>query len=182
MLNWAKNLLLRRPENELAGKLYQDVVEQARQVAFYRDYGVADSVDGRFDMIAIHLFLLLERLREEKTIRPVTQALVNLVISDMDSSLREMGASDMSVGKKVQKMARALYGRIEAYQTAYEENDDSMLADAVLRNVYRREEGDRAGAEAISSYMKAQSRHLSQLPLDGFAKGEIGYTKEGLSQ
>ena len=182
MLSWVKNLLGKTPESAAAEKLYQNIVSQARLVDFYRNYGVADDVDGRFDMIAVHLFLVLDRLKEEPSIRPVTQALVNLVVADMDSSLREMGASDMSVGKKVQKMARALYGRIEAYQAAMDDGEEERLADAVLRNVYRREEGERAGARAVARYMNTQKVALAACPLEKFGAGQIGFLKEGAFQ
>ena len=177
MFEWFKNLIQEKPETEVARKLYAGIVAQARQQVFYSRWQVADTVDGRFDMIAVHLFLLLKRLKDESEMKPMVQELVNLVVTDMDSSLREMGASDMSVGKKVQKMARALYGRLEAYQDAYDQADNQMLMAVINRNVFRSEAGPDEMAMYIAEYMRAQTEFLEQQPSHEFAKGVVAFNE-----
>jgi cytochrome b pre-mRNA-processing protein 3 len=105
------NRLSRRPD--AAQVLYEAIVAAARHPVPYADWGVRDTVDGRFDMIALHAFLVLDRLKGSA--EAFRQELVDELFRDMDRSLREMGVGDISVGKKVRKMAEVFYGRVAAY-------------------------------------------------------------------
>lgn len=121
---------------------YAAIVAAARRPAFYERHGVADTPDGRYDMIVLHAFLVLDRLRPE---REFTQALADAVFADMDRSLREMGVGDVAVPKKVRQMAEAFYGRVAAYAAAVE-GGAQPLAAALARNVFAGETGgDAAG-------------------------------------
>jgi cytochrome b pre-mRNA-processing protein 3 len=128
------NRLLGRKTRDIEA-VYSAIVTAARQRHFYAEWGVPDTVDGRFDMIVLHLFLVLERLRMEKVHEEVSQDLTDYFFQDMDRSLREMGVGDLSVGKKVRKMAEACYGRMMAYSNAIA-SDDGELEQVVARNVY----------------------------------------------
>ena len=97
-----------------ARRLYAAIVAAARHPVPYASWGVPDSLDGRFDMISLHMFLALERLKGEA--EAFSQNLVNEFFADMDRSLREIGVGDVSVGKKVRKMAEVFYGRVGAYE------------------------------------------------------------------
>jgi cytochrome b pre-mRNA-processing protein 3 len=121
--------------------LYDGIVAAARQERFYADWGVPDTVDGRFDMIALHLYLVLDRLKgRDGAAGSLGQALTDAFFLDMDRSLREMGVGDLAVGKKVRKMAEAFYGRVTAYDAAVKAGEAALQA-ALARNVY-------AGADA----------------------------------
>ena len=125
--------------------VYEAIVAAARQEKFYLDYGVTDTLDGRFDMISLHLFLVLDRLRNgDAEVEDFRRRLTDEFFADMDRSLREMGVGDLSVGKKVRKMAEAFYGRVRAYSVALEANDKA-LTDALARNVY----ADAGAAHAV---------------------------------
>ncbi len=116
--------------------LYEAIVASARQPRFYAEWHVPDTLDGRFDMIVLHLFLVLERLKAEGAYaESLRQELTDAFTRDMDRSLREMGVSDLGVGKKVRKMAEAFYGRVNAYARALE-NGEAGLAEALARNVF----------------------------------------------
>jgi cytochrome b pre-mRNA-processing protein 3 len=119
-----------------AGELYAALVEQARQPAFFTALGVPDSVDGRFEMIALHAFLVLHRLKAEPGQEAFGQALFDAMFADMDRSLREMGVSDLSVGRHVKTMAKGFYGRAAAYEAGLADPSGAALADALRRNVY----------------------------------------------
>ena len=123
-----------------AEALYGAIVAAARQPGFYRDWAVPDTVDGRFEMIVLHMYLVLDRLKPEP--EPLRQALTDLFFTDMDRSLREMGVGDLGVGKKVRKMAEAFFGRIAAYAGS---NDVESLTDSLARNAYA---GNAGGHEA----------------------------------
>ncbi len=107
----------RDPQETRARALYERVVAQARQPGFYRDGGVPDTVDGRFELIALHAFLVLHRLKTDTgDTEELGQALFDVMFQDMDQSLRELGAGDMGVGPRVKRMAQGLFGRIAAYE------------------------------------------------------------------
>jgi cytochrome b pre-mRNA-processing protein 3 len=122
----------RPPEKPAAHAIYTALVAQARSPVFYARFDVPDTLDGRFEMIALHVFLILHRLRAEPLARRFGQTLYDVFFADMDRALREMGTGDLSVGKQVKRMAAALAGRIEAY----EPGPDSDLASALRRNLY----------------------------------------------
>ena len=88
--------------------VYRKIVERARDPQFYKELGVPDTVDGRFEMVALHTFLVLRRLKPEAGGESdISQALFDVMFEDMDSSLREMGAGDMGIGKRVKAMVQA---------------------------------------------------------------------------
>lgn len=118
-----------------ARQLYARLVEQARAPAFYRSLGVPDSLDGRFELLALHVVLALRRLKAagEGTLG---QALFDVMFTDLDRTLREIGVSDLSVGKRIKHMARSLFGRIAAYEEGLAQPDDGLLHAALTRNLY----------------------------------------------
>jgi cytochrome b pre-mRNA-processing protein 3 len=155
-------LFERKPEP--AQVLYNSVVAAARQPKFYTDLGVADTLDGRFDMIALHMFLVLDRLRNEET-ESGRQALVDIFFQDMDRSLREMGVGDLSVGKKVRKMAEVFYGRVDAYRKSIEAGEEALAA-AFARNIYADAGPEPAAglaAYALETRAKLKSRSVSDI-------------------
>lgn len=143
--------------------VYEAIVAAARHPVFYADMGVEDSLDGRFDMIALHTYMVLDRLKG--VVQDFRQALVDELFRDMDRSLREMGVGDVSVGKKVRKMAEVFYGRVAAYDKALEQGGDALEA-AIARNVFP---GQPAGAHALrlANYVNEQRAHLAaQVPAE----------------
>jgi cytochrome b pre-mRNA-processing protein 3 len=152
-----RRMFERKPEPEEA--LYEAIVAAARQPQFYADMDVPDTVDGRFDMITLHMFLVLDRLKEGEH-EATRQNLTDVFFRDMDRSLREMGVGDLSVGKKVRKMAEAFYGRLLAYKSAANEGLDALAA-ALTRNIYT--DGINTRAPDLAEWvLNAQSRLASQ--------------------
>jgi len=159
-----------------ADALYFTAVEQARQSDFFTDMGVPDTVDGRFDMIALHVFLILRRLKQGDEIsQTMAQALFDTMFTDMDRGLREMGAGDLGVGRRVKVMAKAFYGRVAAYDQGLL-SQDSKLNDAVLRNVFRNVEDERAHAVLIASYIRKQVQTLEQHTLKVLLEGNVQFS------
>jgi cytochrome b pre-mRNA-processing protein 3 len=121
---------------QVAHKLYCAAVEQARRPEFYERHGVSDTVAGRFEMIALHVFLLLHRLKgETDDAARLAQALFDVMFADMDQTLREMGTGDLVVGRRIRSLAEGFYGRIAAYDLGLRRGDDE-LAEALQRNLY----------------------------------------------
>lgn len=150
---------------------YEAIVAAARRPGFYANWGVADSLDGRFDMITLHTYLVLDRLKGEA--KDFRQALIDELFRDMDRSLREMGVGDLSVGKKVRKMAEVFYGRVAAYDTALAQEGDALDA-AVGRNIFPEgTEGD--GPQRIAAYIRDSRAFLAQQPVADITAGRLRF-------
>lgn len=162
---------------DAADAVYSGIVRQARRAEFYTDLGVADTVDGRFDMIVLHAALVIRRLSAEKGSGPaVAQKVFDVMFRDMDHSLREMGVGDLSVGKHVKGMAKAFYGRAAAYEQGLAEGRP-VLEQALRRNLYRKTEPSDAQVAAMAAYVERQAAALEVQPLEQVLDGVIGWAE-----
>ncbi len=126
-----------KPRAPLRGTIeviYGMIVTQAREPSFYRAFGVSDTVNGRFDLLVLHLWMVLRRFRSVHGAVEVSQALFDRFCEDMDANLREMGVGDLTVPKRMQAFGEAFYGRAAAYDAAFAEGRE-QLAQAVCKNV-----------------------------------------------
>ena len=154
---------------------YTSIVEQAREPDFFLRLEVPDSLDGRFEMIALHMFLVLNRLKAERAAtEEFAQALFDAMFADLDRGLREMGASDMGVGKRVKEMATGFYGRIAAYEKGLE-GDDQILSEALKRNLYGTVQPSAQAIAAMARYVRSQAANLGRQPVEAFLKNEIQF-------
>ena len=126
--------------------IYGMIVTQAREPLFYRDLGVPDTVNGRFDLLLLHLWLVLRRLKSVEGGEGLSQALFDHFCNDMDDNLREMGVGDLTVPKRMQAFGEAFYGRTAAYDLALTEGREA-LAQALCKNIFNGEQ-HREGAPA----------------------------------
>src|SRR5690348_9395162 len=125
--------IFRRQPSPAAVALYDQIVAQARSPGFYKDYGVSDTLDGRFEMIVLHLFLLLYRLESGGgNGTALGQQVFDRFCQDMDENLREIGISDLKVPEEMRRIGAAYYGRAEAYRAALQ--DKEKLTAALARN------------------------------------------------
>ncbi len=125
----------RAPSRGTIEAIYGMIVTQAREPLFYKTLQVPDTVDGRFDMILLHLWIALSRLKQGND-KELSQALFDHFCSDMDANLREMGVGDLTVPKRMQAFGEAFYGRSAAYDRALAEGRREPLAEALDRNIY----------------------------------------------
>ncbi len=162
--------------NEVAERLYGAIVAQARQPVFYSTYGVPDTVDGRFEMISLHMFLVLHRLKAEGApAAELAQDLFDTMFDDMDRSLREMGAGDLGVGKRVRAMGEALYGRIAAYEAGLA-TGDGELAEALRRNLFGTvESASGVTTGPLCAYLRAAAVALGAQPGASLASGTVRF-------
>jgi cytochrome b pre-mRNA-processing protein 3 len=152
--------------------VYRAIVAQSRQPVFYADWGVPDTVTGRFDMISLHLSLLFRRLRGEKgQAADFSQALFDLFFKDMDRSLREMGAGDLSVPKKVRKMTEIFYALMTGINEAIDRDDQPGVEAVLKRNVLG--DLDATHAPELAAYLLAQATALEAQSLADIAVGRI---------
>lgn len=165
----------RREAAEAARALYERAVAQARQPRFYANLGVPDSLDGRYDMVALHVFLLLRRLKHEGPAGArLAQCLFNVMFHDMDESLRELGAGDLGVGRRVKAMARAFYGRIAAYEAGLA-GDDGVLAAALARNLFGTASARATQLAAFCAYLRREAKALAEQPFAEILAGQVRF-------
>jgi cytochrome b pre-mRNA-processing protein 3 len=154
MLNLLRNSAARKKNGRV---LYDGLVSRAREPVFFAGFGVADSIDGRFDVLAFHAWMLLAELKGD----PAAQSLTDTIFTGFDEAMREQGAGDMGIGHKLKAMANAFYGRMTAYDAA---GDEAALAQALAKNLWRGAAVD-ARARALAAYaMRARARLRQSLP------------------
>jgi cytochrome b pre-mRNA-processing protein 3 len=140
--------------------IYGMIVAQAREPLFYRAMGVPDTVNGRFDMVLLHLWMVLRRLRRAEGGAGPSQALFDHFCGDMDDNLREMGVGDLTVPKRMQKFGEAFYGRSAAYDRALQAGAEP-LAQALCKNIL--DGGDISRARQLAAYANAVIAALAGL-------------------
>jgi cytochrome b pre-mRNA-processing protein 3 len=167
--------LRRRRFDRQGTGLYSAAVRAARVPVFYATLAVPDTLDGRFDLIGVHVALIIRRLRREPEPGPaLAQAVFDAMFQDMDVSLRELGVSDLSVGKRVKAMWDAFHGRAGAYEAAMATGDQAALADALARNVWRGAAPDGADA-CLAAHVLALAGHLAAQGADTLAGGQVTF-------
>jgi cytochrome b pre-mRNA-processing protein 3 len=169
--------LLRRRTHERAGfALYTAAVQAARDPGLFGEDGVPDTLEGRFDLIALHAALLVRRLHRDPDRRgaALAQAVFDAMFADMDINLREMGVGDMSIGKRVRVMWEAFHGRALAYEAALEAGDEAALEAALARNVWGGEPPAGA-AHRLAGHAMALNAALASQPFEGFVAGRADF-------
>jgi cytochrome b pre-mRNA-processing protein 3 len=166
----------RRRRDRNITTLYGAIVAQARNAAFYSRYGVPDTVEGRFELIVLHLVLVLRRFGEESGPGKHPAASVNgpgrglghvagqqlfdVFCGDLDDNLREMGVGDMGVPRRMRHFGEAFYGRQAAYCAALAEPGDQALEKALARNIFGLAAADRRAVQ-LACYVRAAASRLS---------------------
>jgi cytochrome b pre-mRNA-processing protein 3 len=140
--------------------IYGMIVAQAREPLFYRDLGVPDTVNGRFDLLVLHLWMVLRRLKSMEGGRSLSQTLFDRFCDDMDANLREMGVGDLTVPKRMQAFGEAFYGRAAAYDLAVTSGEEP-LAQALCRNILNGQKIDEA--RQLACYAEAVMTTLAGL-------------------
>ena len=158
-----------------AAALYAAAVSAARDPYFYASLGVADTLDGRFDLVALYAFLLVNRLQDAADPGPaLAQAVFDAMFKDMDRNLREIGVGDLSVGKRVRAMWEAFHGRSKAYADAVRAMDPEALAAALTRNVWRGSAPEGA-PQKLAVLALLQAADLATQSLDSLASGRVRF-------
>jgi cytochrome b pre-mRNA-processing protein 3 len=168
-------------DDDAAWRLYRAAVAQARSERFYTSYGVADSIDGRFDLIILHVILLIRRLRREGDQgAELGQALFDATFADMDRSLREMGVGDLGVGRRVKAMAKAFFGRAEAYDAALDADDQVSLSKALQKNVFGDSPAPESVVDALARYVVRVDRALIDQTAAALMLGQVAFEAPSL--
>jgi cytochrome b pre-mRNA-processing protein 3 len=181
--------------------LYGAIVAQAREPAFYSAYGVPDTVQGRFDLIVLHLVLVIaqigreageqvlpqvlpqplpQALPNEGAARAIGQQLFDTFCRDLDDNLREMGVGDLAVPKKMRSFAEAFYGRQAAYVAALAATDRRELENALARNIFDDAKSGE-GTVRLAAYVRAALAQFGQQGQSAFEaallRGRVEFPK-----
>ena len=155
-----------------AEQLYYDVLAASRQAPLFADYGVEDSIDGRFDALCLLQSLMMRRLSgQEGDIKELAQGLFDTMFMDMDLTLREMGVGDMGVGKRVKLMSEAYMGRLKSYDDAISAGDKAALSEALRRNLFRQDDAHPKEKE-LADKVIAIAKRLDDMSNDAFLSGD----------
>ncbi|MBX7532435.1 hypothetical protein K3165_05820 [Qipengyuania sp. 1XM1-15A] len=150
--------------------LWHTIVEQAREPDWYRMCGVADTVEGRFDMITLVLSLTMLRMEREEELAPHAALVTELFVEDMEGQLREAGIGDPTVGKKIGNLMSSMGGRLGSYRQALAKEDRAELATALRRNVTMSQEDE---AEALAERIIRLRKRFERTSADQLRAGEL---------
>lgn len=153
-----------------AGNIYGAIVTQARRREFYAVLGIPDTPQGRYEMVVLHLFVVLERLRDTEA-GALARAVVEAFVSDMDDSARELGSGDLSVPRRVRRAAAGLYQRMSRYRAALATGSDGELASALALEVFA-DAPDRC-ALALAGYVRAAALELASQDTAAITAGTL---------
>jgi cytochrome b pre-mRNA-processing protein 3 len=185
---WSRSGLFRPRPATLAGRLlFERAAAQARTPALYRDGAVPDTIEGRFECYALHVDLVLYRLKAQgPQAAEIGQALFDKFLDNLDEGLRDMGVGDLSVGKKMRKLGEAIYGRMKGYDAALDGvlSDSAVARDlaplaAMIGRVFFGAD-DAPQAEPLAAYVVASAQALAAQPLDQVLAGDLVWPAFGV--
>jgi cytochrome b pre-mRNA-processing protein 3 len=169
----------RAKERQAVAGLYAAMVEQARLPTFYADLGVPDTIDGRFDLLVLHAWLVMQRLDDEPDSGPVKQDLFDTMFAHLDLTVREMGAQDLGVGRRIKRMAEGFHGRAMALREAWLSGDPAKLQDALARNVFGKATPTPQAVSVLARYVGDLAARLSATPSAALMAGKIAWPTPG---
>lgn len=163
--------------------LFAAASAQARETALYTSLGAPDTIEGRFELTVLHVWLILRRLKsDDRGLRDVSQKLFDAMFASFDDALRELGVGDLVVGKKIRKMAENFYGRVQVYDAAMNgaspTEKQAALAGALARNVYGTD--DAAQAAGLASYVTSVAVAIDEQSQKEIACGGVVFPENVL--
>jgi cytochrome b pre-mRNA-processing protein 3 len=168
---WTLTAKARRPIEGVASRLHASAVAAARARKLYADMGAPDSVEGRFELLTLHVILLVERLKAEGGAgEGIRQALFDTFISHLDGAMREMGVGDLAMGKRMRKLGEAFYGRASAYAEAFAHLPDLTALQSVLARTLL--EGQDTDPGALADYVARARAALAAGPATQLLAGD----------
>ena len=166
----------RRDNRQVVDAVYEAIVASARQPFFYSRWEVPDTPLGRYEMLSLHMVLFLERAHGVAALDELAQEVTDEFFKDVDHSLRELGINDVSMPKRMKKLARMFYGRADVYRKALAAGDGQALAAALARNVVPQQSGWAHGA-ALAAYMVRAHAALAAQGDDALLAGRIVFAE-----
>lgn len=160
----------KKPEDSFAAALYGQTAEAARAPELFETCGIPDTLDGRFDALALHAALVIDRLRREPDGEELAQAFFDAMFRHLDLTLRELGVQDLGVGRRIKIMAEGLYGRALAYRQALA-GGPSPLSEVLRRNAYGgRSPFDHQAVARLEDHVRRYAHQLEATPRNDLIK------------
>ena len=165
----------RRARKDLASSIAEQTIQAARREALFTSLGVADTLEGRFEMVALHAGLVMRRLTALGVDGgDLAQVYVDQIFTGFDDALREMAIGDVGVLKRMRRYVEAFYGRLTAYDSALQRSEPEAFFEALARNVYGKTALDDAPyAFALAEYAQGIAEALQAVTFDDFAGGRF---------
>ena len=173
MLYFINRFFSKTRQQKLAANVFKIIVNQSRKKTFYMNLGVPDTLDGRFELIVLHTFLVVRCLKDTKYKRNFGRDIMTKLFDDFDLSLRELGVGDMGMGKKIKVMADSFYGRCKAYEEGLKLGDNELQG-AITRNIYGGDI-DKKVALVIVNYVKSEAKYLENLSFEEINYGKFNF-------
>ncbi len=167
--------LARRSAKSVARRLYDTAVARGRSPALYATMGAPDTIEGRFEILTLHVILLIDRLKgENPQAAALRQALFDVYLSDLDGALREMSVGDLAMGKRMRKLGEAFYGRARAYTDGFASFPDlAKLEEAIARIVLDGAAG--ADPSQLAAYAARSRDSLATAETNALLTGEVAW-------
>ncbi len=174
MFRWFAERSARR---EAAEKIYDAIVAQSRAPVFYVRCGVPDTLFGRFDMLVIHMFIVLQNLRKlgGKEGELLGRDVIEAFIREMDSMVRDLGVSDLQVPKEVSKIANVFFAQLTVYIDAMEKRDTRFLAEAIRKSFQSADPQVHIAESEITNYVLESIKQIGVMPLNLLLQGNIQF-------
>lgn len=160
-------------EKKQAISLYEWAVEKSRSPFFYLSLDIPDTPEGRFEILTIHLFLILHKLKKEnhKDTSTISQYICDMVVADLDHCLRDLRFSDLKISQSFKKMIQGFYGRLVSYDDALA--CGSKLLESIQRNVYGLSlTKDHESSKKLVNYVIEMNSYFNQATIDQIIKGD----------
>ena len=164
--------------NDAGHKLFSLVIKQSRLVVFYEELAVEDNLDGRFDLMSLHMAMILQKLDQNKKSKDATklkQVFQEIMFDNLDLTLREIGVGDMGVGKKIKVMAEAFYGRMIAYQNLFGAKNPEKMLNVLQRNLYRERKVDIEILKTMTKYVYDQYDFVENESIENVMIGDLSF-------
>ena len=181
MFRWFAERSARR---EAAEKIYDSIVAQSRNPVFYVRCGVPDTLSGRFDMLVIHMFIVMQNLKlganEGKLLG---KEIIEAFVREMDSMVRDLGIADIYVAQEVRKIADLFYRQLVVYTNAVEQKNKAALAEAIWKSFQSGDENANVAADELANYIFQAIKNIGEMPLNLLLQGHLNFPEVyGLKQ
>lgn len=171
--------LFRRKEaginQRIVDQLFEQIVAAARQKVIFANWGVPDMPLGRYESVGLHMIMFAHRARSTPLLQSLSEAVVDEFFKDLDHSIRELGIGDGGVPKRMKKLGKMFYGRMQAYWTAIDAGDVQALSAAITRNMAPQGAGVSINADQLASYVIANCAHLQTLADETILAGRLEF-------
>ncbi len=161
MFKWLKNQAEKRQN---AKNLYMLATSHAGNTEFYSSYQVSDSIEGRYEMLCIHIFLLLERLRHEDKEKQLSELITELLVKDLELNYFESEIKNLDRADKINQRIGGFYNRSADYQSALRQSRRDLLEQSVTKHVFNDLNNYDERAKYLANYIFAAHNYLNSIP------------------